>query len=163
MNIGAKFLGLLSVLILLSFGAFARETVPIVEYNDVAVTTGSGKPATADQVRDAITEAARVNKWEISRGAGQELLLATLYVRGKHTVAVSIPYSAERFSIKYKDSVNMKYSLSKLAPNANGSTDLSRISAPTQSLPPDTPVIHPAYNRWVQTLLQSIHLELKKL
>lgn len=161
MNGIAKLLGLLIALIFLPFGVMARETVPIINHDDVLVASGSGKALTADQVREAIVSAARANKWIISKAADQNLLSATLVVNGKHTVVVSIPYSAEKFSIRYQSSNNMNYNVK--SPPAEGSTDLTKINSPARSLQADTPMIHPGYNKWVSALLQSIRLELTKL
>lgn len=161
MNGIAKRLGVLIALIILPFLAIGRENVPIVDYDDVLVATGSGKMPTADQVRDVIIGAARINRWTVGKPSDQNLLSATLVVNNKHTVIVSIPYSAEKFSIKYQDSVNMKYGVSSTA--VEGSTDLTKLNTPAKSFPAGTPMIHPAYNKWVHALLQSIQLELRKL
>lgn len=161
MNRITRLLSLLTALIFLPLFANARETVPVVNHDDIAVATGSGKPLTTDQVRDAIVDAAKVNRWAVSKIANKDILSATLVVNGKHTVVVSIPYSAEKFSIRYQDSVNMKYHLSG-AP-VEGSTDLTKINSPAKNVQADTPMIHPGYNKWVQALLQSIRQELRKL
>lgn len=162
MNKIGKVLGLLVLVLALPFGAVAREGVPIIEHNDVLVSTGSGKPATADQVRDAIITAAGLRNWEATRNANQDSITATLNVRGKHSVAVAIPYSAEKFSIKYLNSANMNYRLSD-DKSAEASSDLSKLNAPTAALKPGIPLIHPSYNRWVQDLMRGIQFELKKL
>lgn len=140
--------------------AVAREVVPVVDYIDVPITTSSGKRLTAEQVQEAIAAAARFNRWEVTRAAGGDMLTASLHFKGKHAAAVSIPYSADKFSIKYLNSVNLKYRLSEAAPG--GSTDLTRLNAPNQGLAAGTPLIHPAYNKWVESLLQGIQFELKK-
>lgn len=160
MNGIARLLGLLVALMSLSFGVMARETVPVVNYDDVLVATGSGKAISADQVREAIANAARLNRWIVSKVADKDQLSATLVVNGKHTVVVSIPYSAEKYSVRYQDSINMNYHLNGPAPE--GSTDLSKINSPAKNIQADTPMIHPGYNRWVRALLQSIRLELTK-
>lgn len=162
MNKVGKFLGLLILVLALPFGALAREGVPIIEHNDILVSTGSGKPATEDQVRDAIINAAGAKNWEVTRSANQSSLTATLNVRGKHSVAVSIPYSADKFSVKYLNSVNMNYRLSDVTVIEN-SSDLTKVNTPAPATGPGTPLIHPSYNRWVQDLMRGIQFELKKL
>lgn len=161
MNGTARLIGLLMALITLSFGVMARDVVPIVNYDDILVASGSGKPVSNEQVREAIVNAARANNWVVGKVVDKDVLSATLLVKGKHTVVVSIPYSADKFSIRYQDSSNMKYSLAK--PAMEGSTDLTKINSPARNLQAETPMIHPAYNKWVQALLQSIRLELTRL
>jgi hypothetical protein len=157
----AKYASLFVVMAALSFGSQARETVPIIEHNDIPVITGSGKPITAEQVRNAITAAAASHKWDVRKSSSPDVLTATLVVRGKHTVVASIPYSTEKFSIRYQSSINMKYELADPAPT--GSIDLAKLNAPTKDIRPGTPMIHPFYNKWVQDLLQAIQVDLKRL
>jgi hypothetical protein len=154
----ARILGVLIALLTLAIGVYAREPVPIIYYNDIAIVTGTGKPITSEQVRTAITTAATAHKWEIAKSPNQDLLSATLRVRDKHTVVVSIPYSVEKFSIKYESSINMKYSPIDTTPSYKPGGISA--SGPT---PVSTPMIHPYYNRWIQELMQSIKLELTKL
>lgn len=60
---------------------------------------------------------------------------ASILVRGKHTVVVSIPYSHTGYQINYKDSTNMEYKMA-------GKDGM--------------PAIHPNYNKWVARLRQII-------
>lgn len=149
----------LTLLITLSFQAVARESVPIIEHNNIPVITGSGKTLTADQVRSAITTAAAANQWEISKDSTGDVVLATLFVRGKHTVVVSIPYAQDKFSINYQSSINMNYELSKRTSSSYPGTFNGNASI--KNLPDGTPVIHPFYNKWVGILLSAIQAELK--
>lgn len=66
---------------------------------------------------------------------GNNTVEAKIVVRGKHTVVVSIPYTQSSFKIEYKNSINMEYSASK-------------------------GVIHPNYNKWVNTLSANISKKL---
>lgn len=157
----AKFASLLFVMMTLSFGSHARETVAIIDHNDIPVMTGSSKPVTSEQVRDAISAAATSLRWDVSKSPSQDMLSATLLVRGKHTVVVSIPYSAEKFSIKYQNSINMKYELA--GPPSGGNSDLIKMGSAAKETPAGTPTIHPAYNKWVQELRQAIQAQLRKL
>lgn len=158
MNMAMRLLKLMLVLMVLAKPALAREPVAIIDYNDIPVVTTTGKLVTADQVKNAISNAAISRNWQLNKSPNQDLLSATLHVRGKHTVVVSIPYSPEKFSLKYESSVNMKYT-----PGEAGGTSMSgnvnRVSQDTAT----GPRIHPFYNRWVQDLMQAIKLELNKL
>jgi hypothetical protein len=151
---------LLMTLVTASAASYAREPVPIVDYNDVPILTSSGKPVTAEQVRAGITTAASNLRWEVSKSPSQDLLAATLHVRGKHTVIVSIPYSVEKYSIRYESSVNMKYRPADTTPAMNYSPGAAAQTTRATMTPA---LIHPYYNRWVQELLQSIKNEMNKL
>lgn len=131
----------LVALLVVPFFVQARQTVPIVDYPDNAVTTRSGTALTIDQVKNAISNAAQSRNWQLSPGPKGDTLQATLNVRGKHTVAVDIAYTAQTYSITYQTSTNMKYS---------SSTDSN------------TRLIHPFYNNWVSDLRESIRSELNK-
>lgn len=154
------FLGIVAASALFCSAAHARPTVPVINHLDVPVMTSSGNPVTADQVRDTIAKAAEKKGWAVMRSPNSELLSAKLVVRNKHTIIVSISYSAERFSIKYQDSINMNYSLSDGPQNTGSYMQYTETASGT---PAGTPLIHPFYNNWVNDLLKSISEELKVL
>ena len=129
-----------------------RALVPIVDYKDVTVGTTSGKPVTAEQVRDAIAAAGKRLNWDMALAANSGLV-GTLVVNNKHTVSVDIGVAADKFSVRYRNSINMKYGIS-------GKPHYSNSANP---VPEGVPVIHPAYNQWVQALMTAIDGELKKL
>lgn len=137
----ARFIALIA-LGSISFFAYSRETVPVIDYDDNIVMVGSGNLVTVDQVKNAIVAAAQAHNWQISRSPNADVLQALLQVRGKHTVVVNIAYSAQAYSIKYQSSSNMKYSYT---PETN------------------TRVIHPFYNRWVSELREAIRMELSRI
>ena len=118
--------------------AVARQSIPIVDHEKVVFATGSGKPVTAEQAREAVIAAGRRFSWEIGTGANNNLT-GTLRVRNKHTIVVNISVAADTYSVKYQSSINMNYAV------VDG-----------------RPVIHPNYNKWVQTLVDGIGAELKK-
>ncbi|WPB57088.1 hypothetical protein [Xylophilus sp. GOD-11R] len=126
----------LAALALASWNAVARSVVPIVNYENVP-TRSAG--VTEAQVRQAIETAARSQQWDI-REVAPGRMVATLSVRNKHTVVTDIEYSATTYSVKYRDSVNMKY---EPADNAPG-------------------LIHPFYNRWVGDLKSAIGIAIDK-
>jgi hypothetical protein len=130
------------LMVLVSFAslpALARQAVPIVNFENVAVTTPSGRAPTLEQVKQAVFSAAAARSWTLQeQGPGR--VLATLHVRGKHTASVLIVYSAQAFSITYVDSVNLNYRMG----------------------PDGQPAIHPHYNDWVQNLTQGISASLAK-
>lgn len=116
-----------------------RQPVPIIDHENIQFTTGKGVPLSIDEVKNAITVGAGAGKrvWTVSNLDGNRLL-ATYNVR-THSISVNISYTEKSYSIKYANSVNMKY----------GTVDGAR-------------VIHPFYNRWVDELMASIAAEFAK-
>lgn len=144
----ALFLGVLS-----TTAVAQRTLVPIIDYMNVSVATSSDKPVTARQVKDAIVAAGKSLNWDMAFAANDDLV-GTLKVANKHTISVAIGVAADKYSIKYRSSINMKYS----------SGDASKSDYRHSSANPDEkPIIHPAYNTWVKTLFSAIEAELKKI
>lgn len=115
----------------------ARSAGPLVEYEDIAATTGGGQPASSDQIRRAFMAGGARRNWTFTDdGAGK--LVGRLSVR-THQISVDIPIADGKFSIRYKDSVNMKY----------GEEEGKK-------------VIHPQYNNWVANLLGDMRAELAR-
>jgi hypothetical protein len=134
-----RFLLLLALAFLaLSGQVHARGTVPVVNYENVQLAGGSGKPLSVDAVKQAIRTAAAAKSWAVTPDG--DALTATLVVRNKHTVVVGITVSGDKYSLQFKDAVNMNV------------TERDGLK-----------LIHPFYNRWVQELNEAIRVELLKL
>jgi hypothetical protein len=116
--------------------AHARNLAQIQNYENVSVTTGSGKLIPAEKMREVFVAAGARRSWAF-KDAGPGKLIGTLIVRGRHTVEVEVTYSPERYSVVYKNSSNMNYS-------EQGS------------------LIHPNYNKWVADLMNAVRSELSK-
>ena len=136
-----KFLNAIALVLtaFLSLNVAARSPAPIINYENIVVTTGSGKSLISEQVNQAIVTAAGVKNWTIAFQT-EETLQATLNVSGKHTIVIEVTYSADKYSLLYKESTNMKYGVRH-----------------------GQPVIHPHYNKWVQDFRSTIRTELLKL
>jgi hypothetical protein len=127
-------------LTMLSMSAYAaRSAVPLVNYDNIAIVTGSKNAPQIDKVKLAMRVGAAVKGWTVEDAADGSLT-ATIVVRDKHKVVVKIDYDASKYSIHYKDSAVMKYEVN------NGQA-----------------VIHPFYNVWVENLKNDINIELLKL
>ena len=158
---------ILKGLLLLALGAFSatavaqRALVPIVDYKDVSIATSSGKPVSAEQVREAIITAGKRLNWQMGITADGSLV-GTLVVNNKHTISVDIAIAPEKYSVTYRSSINMKYTM---AQQEKGNFRDGTAAGPFDSRPvgPERPVIHPAYNQWVQALVSSIDTELRRL
>ena len=140
--------------------------MPIINYLDIPVTTSTGDTVTEEQVYKSIVVAAAENLWTISKSPERDLISATLVVRNKHTIVVSIPYSDKKFSVKYQSSINMKYSTSRGVTNAiskNAFPGSSVGGSSSEDIPKGAPLIHPFYNKWARNLVLRIQSELMKL
>jgi hypothetical protein len=147
-------------LLLLALPAAARTSVPIIDYPDQPVVTGSGKTPSAADVRQAIASAATQRNWVVTNGPGDERVTATLVVRNKHTISVVIAYKADAFSISYLGSVNMNYNENRPVDQASYGNRGYTVQQKDTTLPD---VIHPNYNKWVQDLLTGIKINLRLL
>lgn len=130
---------ILFLLVVLCLGLVACRPGHSIDTINASTGTMSQTKLSNDMVRKAIFDACQRRGWhaaEISPG----LIEARLVVRGKHTVVVSIPYTAENYTIKYKSSNNMEHKTK---------------SDGTQS-------IHPNYNKWVNILNNEISISLAR-
>ena len=130
---------------LLALSAHAqRQPVPAIDYINESWPRADGKPLTEQQVRQGIMRAVETHKaergypWKIESNADGNLV-ASVVVRGKHIVRVSITNTATNFTVKYHSSVDMKA--------AKEGSDW---------------VVHPFYNRWVGDLVKAIKDELAR-
>jgi len=128
------------ILALASLHAVARQSVPIINHENVAIERGTARALTADEVKAAILAAAAQGHWDVAESS-PGVLKASLNVRNKHTAVVQISYSADKYSIIYRDSTNLNFKAEGSGPG----------------------IIHPFYNRWVQDLRDAIRLQLNKI
>jgi hypothetical protein len=137
--------------IIFSVNVAARNAVAIIPHDNIPVVTGTHNVPTDQQVADAINAAATAKNWTTT-SIGNDKLLATLVVRHKHTIVVEITYAPDKYSVAYKDSVNMKYGIAG-----------AQFDGFKQTSPGGYPEIHPFYNDWVKELIDTIQVELLKL
>jgi hypothetical protein len=126
------------LLTLVAAPAFARSAVPLVEFRDQALTAPAGKTLTDADVQEAIVRAAKSLAWTLSPD-GERKFVATLVVRNKHTIAVNVAYTSEKFSVTFHSSNNMKYEVKD-----------------------GVAMIHPYYNDWTRKLVEAIRFEAAK-
>jgi hypothetical protein len=131
-----------------------RALEPVVDFPNQLVATASGKPLQADQVKQAIIDgAARAKEWTLTYEPNGTVIARRAW--REHAIVVAISYSATQYSLAYRDSTNMKYTVNAPDPNA--------IAARTAYPKPTGPIIHPFYNRYVRDLKDAIAMELRKL
>lgn len=118
--------------------AHAAGPVPLVNYTDVVVTTGSGKAPTLDQVKQTIIAAGNARRWTFADQGNNQLIGSLSW--GAHTMLVTIAYTPQNYSITYRDSINLKYGMED-----------------------GKPVIHPRYNTYVQELMTRFRIGFAKL
>lgn len=152
--------------VVLSTGARAqRQPVPVVDYIDVPVAKSNPRPLSALQVQEGIVAAGRKLNWEMVP-AGADALTGTLVVQNRHTVVVDIPVAADKYSVKYRSSINMRYANEQAKISFRdpmGSTAQTFNSSFGAGAGPAVRVIHPAYNQWVKELMTAIDGELRVL
>ena len=123
------------MLILIALAAVVAAGCRSAPIHDLGPTSIAGR-ATEKQVQEAIIRAGAAQGWTMKAEA-PGLITGTLYIRS-HTAVVSIPYTRNSFSIRYKDSTNLDY---------NGAAR----------------TIHENYNEWVQRLNSGIVSQLSLL
>jgi hypothetical protein len=96
----------------------ACTSQPIRNVSDTPVVTGTGKPATADQVRAAIVRAGNTLGWQMTP-TNPGLVTGRLALRG-HIAVVDVRYSPKDYSITYKESTNLDYMNGQIHRNYNG-------------------------------------------
>ncbi len=136
MKIARSLVVLLATILAASGALAARGGAPIQNYQDLPVASGSGKPLTAEQVKNAIISGGARARWSASIQPGNVIRLT--YSPRSHSAVVDVAYTAKAYSIRYANSVNLGYS-------------------------PDggTGTIHPNYNKWVANLRQAIEVALR--
>ena len=103
---------------------------------NILAASYSGKSLTSAQVRQAILSGAKEKGW-VARELTPGVISASLAVRS-HLAEVEIPYSADRYSILYKNSQNLNY-------KAQDKT------------------IHNQYNNWVNYLRLAIDAQMAEM
>lgn len=113
----------------------ARSGVPVENHENVEIPRSGDKAVGEDDVKRAIVTAAKSRGWETTVQAPGRLQL-DLDIRGKHRATVEVRYDTKVYSIRYLNSVNLRYK--------DG-------------------MIHPEYNKQVGALLRTINTELLKI
>ena len=107
------------LLLAVAFVALAGCTsAPIRNVSDAPVVLGSGKAATAEQVRTAIVGAGNGLGWTMTPEASG-LVTGRIALRG-HTALIDIRYTPTTYSIAYKDSTNLEFKEGQIHKNYNG-------------------------------------------
>jgi hypothetical protein len=151
-----KSIALFFALVLFSASAAAaRPSEVVVDYVDQPVATSSGIPVSAEQVKQAIADAATQRRWKLAYAPKGGLIEAALSW-GKHTIVVNITYDSTVYSVVYRDSTNMNY-----GPYIEYDNHGNR--SYTVQKPTDAKGIHPYYNRRVEELMTGIRANLRKL
>ena len=95
----------------LGFAAFAPApavaAADLIEWNNVAAVTGSGKPATTEEIKRAFMVGGAKRGWTFT-DAGPDKMILTLVVR-THTLMMELTYEPGKYSLKYKESINLDY------------------------------------------------------
>ena len=106
---------------------------PVLNYQNSPIKSSSGAKNLKDVRRAIILTGTRIG-WQMQE-ASSGYIIATTF-RGGHMAKVDIRYTAETFSIQYKDSSNLNY---------------------------DGTNIHKTYNKWVKRLHNNIRSAIGRL
>jgi hypothetical protein len=85
----------------------AARAAELIEWKDVAAVTGSGKPATAEEIRRAFLVGGARRGWTFTPDAPDKMT-GRLVVRS-HTLVMNLTYEDGKFSLTYQDSINLDY------------------------------------------------------
>lgn len=109
-----------TLLIGIAVAGFAGcRMAPVMDIVDAPVVEPSGgQKLTAEQVKIAIQRAGATLGWQIKEV--QPFLMEGTITLRNHMAQVNIPYSAQRYSIVYKDSRDLNYDGKNIHSNYNG-------------------------------------------
>lgn len=116
----------------------ARADVDLIAWNNVTALTGSGKPATAEEIKRAFMVGGARRGWTFT-DAGPGKMVCTVVVR-THTLVMDLTFEEGKYSLSYKDSINLDYK----------DTDGKK-------------TIHRAYVSWNTNLMNDARAELMRL
>jgi hypothetical protein len=116
----------------------AAAAADLVDWQNVSAVTGSGKPATAEEIKRAFMVGGARRGWNCVDN-GPDKMVCTVVVR-THTLVMDLGYEPGKYSLKYKDSINLDYK-----DEAGKKT------------------IHRAYISWNTNLMNDVRAELLRL
>ncbi|MBE0474786.1 hypothetical protein [Rhodoferax sp.] len=99
---------LFCLLSVVGFGAHAQRTlVPIVSFENIPITIATTATLSSSDIKNAFLAAGYEGGWKML--PSDESSLEGTYVKNnKHTIVVTIRYDAEKYSVLFKSSDNMK-------------------------------------------------------
>lgn len=121
----------LLTLVTLTFMAITAHAAAMLDFLD----NDYNSDLSNDQMQKLIKQAGAQRGWKIDT-INETMLLATIIVRNKHTVAVNIELEGDNYDVTYNSSENMRY-------NENKKT------------------IHRKYNGWVRNLVRDIDMAIQ--
>jgi hypothetical protein len=117
--------------LVLLFLVGCRGGAQIYEVKSAQIPNPSGKELTLEQVRKEIIAAGVAAGWQMADSKPGEII-GTLNIRS-HQAVVSIPYTTKTYSIRYKDSTNLKYNAEKQTIHENYSGWIQRLDGAIRS------------------------------
>jgi hypothetical protein len=154
----------------LSANAQWRPLVPIADFKSIPVVAALGVKLNTGQIEKAIVDAVSAERWEITSTANG--VVSAQYVKEfKHTIEVTIPFSADTYSVIYKNSVNMNFATADRCRQCDSQLYVDaalrqkkRFAAYPESVNASlrtNEFIHPSYELWVRALIERINRQLK--
>ncbi len=153
-----KFTGLLSILFLL----IGCKAAPVYNVYDVEITAADN--VRLHQIERAILKGSRIAGWRAKPISKGNIIAKYFAKRGKLAASVNISFNRRSYSITYRDSKNLKYTVRDNIPEPSDNvfTEYNPFIE-DEELGPAPPTIHKVYNKWVRTLEEKINLTLMNL
>ena len=135
-------------IVLLSLVGCQSGMIPITSFHDQHINSELSQ----DQFRKAIKVGAITAGWRVDEVSDSQMLV-TYQIR-VHTVVVSIDYSADDYSIQYKNSIQMKVRCGAVY----DATEPAMVTTGQSPCPGGAPptFIHQAYKGWIDELNRAI-------
>ena len=118
------------ILFFVSVFLIGCRTAPVLDINDTPINTSSGKTPSLSNVTQGIIRAGNTLGWQMKKDKPGHIV-ATLHLR-KHMAQVDINYTQTVFSIRYKDSKELRYDGTNIHLNYNGWIERLENSISTQ-------------------------------
>lgn len=142
-----KFTGLLPILFLL----IGCKAAPVYNVYDAEITVADN--VHLYQIEQAILKGSRIAGWRAKPISKGNIIAKYLAKRGKLAASVNISFNRRSYSITYRDSRNLKYTVRDNIPEASDNTFAEyNPFKQDEDLGPPPPTIHKVYNKWVRNL-----------
>ncbi len=157
-NTNYKFTAPLFILLLL----IGCKAAPVYNVYDAEITAANN--IRLYQIEQAILKGCRVAGWRAKAISHGNIIAKYFAKRGKLAASVDIRFNRHSYSISYRNSKNLKYTVKENIPEQSDNT-FSEFNPfkKAHELGPPPPTIHKIYNKWVRNLEEKINFALMNI